>query len=166
MSLSGFQSKVKNADKPLLVDFWAPWCVPCKTTKPILEKLAEEYKGRVDVSFINADNSKDIIQHFKIMGIPTMIAFRDGEVVVRKTGGQSEAAYRAVFEALLAEGAVKVPMQPFDRFARLGVGTVLILLGFNESLWWLMVIGAVVAFLGIYDRCPLWAAVTGFFRRK
>ncbi len=166
MSLSGFQNKVKNADKPLVVDFWAPWCVPCKTTKPILEKLAKEYAGKVDVSFINADKSKDIIQHFKIMGIPTMIAFRDGEVAVRKTGGQSEASYRAIFEALLTEGEVKVPMQPFDRFARLGVGAVIILIGVNTNHWWLMAIGAVVAFLGIYDRCPIWAAITGFFKKQ
>lgn len=166
MSLSGFQNKIKTADKPLLVDFWAPWCAPCKMTKPILEKLAEEYKGRVDVSFINADKSQDIIQHFKIMGIPTMIAFRDGEVAVRKTGGQNEAAYRAVFEALLQEGEVKVPMQPFDRFARLGTGALFFLAGMNIHSWILMTLGGVVAFLGIYDRCPLWAAITGFFKKK
>ena len=166
MSLSAFQKKVKTADKPLMVDFWAPWCVPCKTTKPILEKLAKEYAGKVDVSFINADKSKDIIQHFKIMGIPTMIAFRDGEIVLRKTGGQSESAYRAVFEALLTEGEVKIPMQPFDRFMRLCTGTFLFLLGLNQGFWWLMAIGGVIAFLGIYDRCPIWAAITGFFKKK
>ena len=166
MSLSGFQRKVKNADKPLVVDFWAPWCGPCKTTKPILERLAEEYKGRVDVSFINADKSQDIIKHFKIMGIPTMMAFRDGEMAVRKTGAQSEANYRAIFEALLQEGEVKIPIAPFDRFLRLGTGAGLILLGLNLGFWWLMAIGAVVAFLGIYDRCPIWAAITGFFKKR
>ena len=166
MSISGFLKKVRTADKPLVVDFWAPWCVPCKTTKPILEKLAREYAGRVDVSFINADKSKEIIQHFKIMGIPTMIAFRDGNVVLRKTGGQNESAYRAVFEALLMEGEVKVPMQAFERFMRLGTGAFLFLLGLNQGFWWLIGIGGVVAFLGIYDRCPIWAAITGFFKKE
>ncbi len=166
MSLSGFQRKVKNADKPLLVDFWAPWCVPCKTTKPILEKLAQEYKGRVDVSFINADKAKDIIQHYKIMGIPTMIAFRDGGVAVRKTGGQTEASYRAIFEALLTEGEVKIPMQPLDRALRLGTGGIMLVIGILQNIWWLAIIGGVIAFLGFYDRCPLWAAITGFFKKK
>ncbi|MBT3337278.1 MAG: thioredoxin [Anaerolineae bacterium] len=166
MSLSAFQKKVKAADKPLVVDFWAPWCGPCKRTKPILEKLRDEYAGKVDVSFINADKSKDIIQHYKIMGIPTMIAFRDGEVAVRKTGAQTEKAYRAIFDALFEGGEIKVPLEPFERFMRLGAGAVLILLGFNQSIWWLMGIGAVLAFLGIYDRCPIWTAITGFFKKK
>ena len=165
MSLSGFQRKVENAKKPLVVDFWAPWCGPCKMTKPILEKLQKEYAGKVDVSFINADKSKDVVQHFKIRGIPTMIAFRDGEAVVRKTGAQNEEAYRAIFEALLKDGEIRVPMAPFERFLRIGTGAGIFLLGINIDALWMMVIGGVVTFLGIKDLFPSWKRIKSLFQK-
>ncbi len=166
MNLSEFQKKVAEADTPLVVDFWAPWCVPCKTTKPILEKLADEYAGKVEMLFVNADESQGVVKHFRIMGIPTLIAFRKGEVAGRATGAQTETGYRAVFDALLEGGEIKVPLEPFERFMRLGAGAVLVVLGMNLGNWWLLGLGALVAFLGIYDRCPLWAAITNFFRRQ
>lgn len=166
MRLSVLENKIKNTTTPLVVDFWAPWCGPCKMTKPILEKLREEYAGKVDVLFINADNSKKIMQHYRIMGIPTMMAFRDGESMFRRTGGQTETSYRAVFDALLADGKFKAPMKPIDRFLRLGAGAVLILWGLNTGIWWLMGIGGVVALMGIVDLRSLWTTLTNFFRRK
>lgn len=166
MNLSAFEQKTKEAEKPLVVDFWAPWCGPCKTTKPILEKLAEEYADKVDVLFVNADESKDVLQHYRIMGIPTMMAFRDGEVAARKTGAQAESNYRAVFDALLSGDAVRVPIAPLDRFLRLGTGTAMAVVGVQSGNGWLIGFGIVIAFLGVYDRCPIWAAITGFFRKR
>ena len=166
MNLSEFEEKTKNSETPLVVDFWAPWCGPCRATKPILENLRREYDGKVEVLFVNADESQDVLQHYRIMGIPTMMAFRDGKMAVRKTGAQTEAGYRAIFDALQTGEEIAVPLEPFERFIRLGGGTMVMLFGLNEGALWLVGIGAVVAFLGIYDRCPIWAAITGFFKRK
>ncbi len=166
MNLSEFQDKIAEADTPVIVDFWAPWCGPCKVTKPILEKLADEYEGKVELLFVNADESRQIVQIFRVMGIPTLIAFQDGKVIGRITGAQNEAAYREAFERVLEGEEIKVPITPFDRFLRLGIGTVFVILGMNTSNWWLLGLGALMAFWGIYDRCPLWAAMTNLFRRE
>jgi thioredoxin 1 len=165
MNLTEFQHKTAAADKPVVVDFWAPWCVPCRVTKPILEKLAAEYDDQVMFLPVNADESRPLIEEYKILGIPTVLFFRDGEVAGRVTGAQNEAGYRAMF-ASLAEGKdVKTPMTPFDRLLRLGAGTLLGIAGFATGSWLLLGIGGVVAFLGFYDRCPVWAAITDLFRR-
>ena len=166
MNLSEFQKKVAEAETPLIVDFWAPWCGPCKVTKPILEKLADEYAGKVEFLFVNADESQQIVKIFRIMGIPTLIAFQDGKVIGRITGAQNEAAYREAFDRVLEGEAIKVPVTTFDRFLRLGIGTVFVILGINTSNWWLVGLGALFVFWGIYDRCPLWTAITGFFRGR
>lgn len=166
MNLTQFQQKVSTADKPIVVDFWAPWCMPCKVTKPILEKLAKEYGGKVEFLPIDADVSRDVLEHFKIIGIPTVMAFRNGEVAARVTGAQNEAGYRAMFEALAEGKEVKVPMSAFDRTLRLGAGALLAMVGISTSNWLVVGIGGIVAFLGVYDRCPIWRALTRALKLK
>lgn len=160
MNLTQFQQTVSSADKPVIVDFWAPWCAPCRVTKPILEKLAAEYKDQVAFLPINADESREVLEKFQIIGIPTVLALRGGEVAARVTGAQNEAGYRAMFEALAAGTEVKVPMSAFDRMLRLGAGALLVMVGISTANWLALGIGAFVAFLGVYDRCPIWQAVT------
>jgi thioredoxin 1 len=166
MNLSQFQQKVSSADKPIVVDFWAPWCIPCKVTKPILEKLAREFDGKVEFLPIDADVSRAVLEHFKVIGIPTVLTIRGGEVVGRVTGTQNEAGYRAMFEALAEGREVKVPMSAFDRMLRLGAGALLVMVGISTSNWLVLGIGGIVAFLGIYDRCPIWRAVTKLVSSK
>lgn len=161
MNLSQFQKAVSSADKPVIVDFWAAWCVPCRATKPILEKLAAEYSGRVEFLPIDADQSREVLDHFKIIGIPTVMALRDGGVVARVTGAQNEAGYRAMFESLAQGGEVRIPMSSFDRLLRLGAGALLTIVGISTGNWLVLGVGGIVAFLGVYDRCPIWRAVTG-----
>ncbi|MCA2000478.1 MAG: thioredoxin fold domain-containing protein [Chloroflexi bacterium] len=166
MNLSEFQEKISGAGKPVIVDFWAPWCVPCMTTKPILAKLAKEFEGKVEFLPINADESRETLERFKIFGIPTVVAMRDGKEMGRVTGAQNEAGYRSMFEALAEGREVKAPMTAFDRILRLGAGAAFMIIGVNSGNWLAAGIGGVIAFMGVYDRCPIWRAVMGILRKK
>lgn len=166
MNLTQFQQKVSSAEKPIVLDFWADWCVPCRATKPILEKLAAEYRDKIVFLPIDADRSREVLEQFKIIGIPTVMALRGGEVAARITGAQNEAGYRALFESLAEGGEVKVPMSAFDRTLRLGAGALLATVGISTGSWFVLAIGGIVAFLGVYDRCPIWRAVRGLIASK
>lgn len=166
MKLADFQQKIASAEKPIVVDFWATWCGPCMITKPILEKLGKEYADQVEFMPINADDSREILEHFRIIGIPTVISIRDGKEVGRVTGAQREAGYRSMFQSLVSGGEVKVPLTPFDRILRLGAGGAFIVIGTITSNWLVLGIGGILAFMGVYDRCPIWNAVTGILKRR
>jgi thioredoxin 1 len=166
MNKSEFQKKISESEKPIIVDFWATWCGPCMMTKPILEKLAKEYGDSIHFMPINADDSREVLEQFRVFGIPTVVTVRDGKEVGRVTGVQNEAGYRKLFEALANGGEVKVPLTQFDRMLRLGGGGLFIMIGISTSNWIVAGIGGILTFLGIYDRCPIWNAVTGIFKRK
>ena len=166
MNIKEFQQKVSTAERPIVVDFWAPWCMPCKVTKPILESLGNEYGDKVEFLPINADHSRDILEHFKIIGIPTVLTVRNGKVIGRVTGTQNASVYRAMFDALAKGKEVKIPMSPFNRIFRLGAGALLVMYGVSTGNWLVLGIGAIVAFLGVYDRCPIWRALTGMLKSK
>lgn len=166
MNLIQFQQAVASTDKPIVVDFWAPWCVPCRVTKPILEKLAGEYTGKVEFMPINADTSREVLEQFQVSGIPTVLALRNGKVVGRVTGSQSEVKYRALFEGLAEGREVKIPLTSFDRMLRLGAGTLFVAVGISTGNWLVSGLGGLITFLGIYDRCPIWRAVTGLWQRR
>ena len=85
-----FQAEVLDAETPVLVDFWAEWCQPCKMIAPHLEKIAEEQEGKLKVAKVNADENQRLMSQFKIRGIPTLILFKDGEPVETLVGFMPE----------------------------------------------------------------------------
>jgi len=76
---SSFEQEVLKSSVPVLVDFWAPWCGPCRTIAPVLEELAREYDGKLKVVKVNVDNNKQAASQFHVRGIPNMIIFKGGE---------------------------------------------------------------------------------------
>ena len=93
-----FENEVMKSDIPVLIDFWAPWCGPCRMMGPIIEQLAEEYEGKAKVGKVNVDEEGELSQAFGVMSIPTIVRGEDGKVVKQAVGARPKAEVEAMLQ--------------------------------------------------------------------
>jgi thioredoxin 1 len=98
---SNFEAEVLKSDKPVLVDFWAEWCQPCRMLSPTIDQLAAEFDGKIKVGKVDTDNNLGTAVKYDIQAIPTVIVFKGGEPVKRFTGLQSKAEFTNAINAVL-----------------------------------------------------------------
>ena len=102
ISDASFQSDVLNAKKPVLVDFWAEWCGPCKMIAPVLDELASEYQGKVKIGKVNIDEHQGLAAQFGVRAIPTLLVIKNGQVAEQMVGAKSKRDLKASLDRAVA----------------------------------------------------------------
>ncbi|MBE3592479.1 MAG: thioredoxin [Thermoanaerobacter sp.] len=107
ITLENFEQEVVNSDVPVLIDFWAEWCMPCRMVSPIIDELAKEYEGKIKVGKINVDEENELAMKFRIMSIPTIGLFKNGKMVDKIIGARPKADFVKFIERHLNGGATQ-----------------------------------------------------------
>ncbi|MFU0801140.1 MAG: thioredoxin [Xylanivirga thermophila] len=101
LTQNNFDDEVLKSDIPVLVDFWAAWCGPCRMIGPIVEQLAEEYDGRIKVGKVNVDEQNELAAQYRVMSIPTLFIFKDGKIASQLIGARPKADLEEMIEKVL-----------------------------------------------------------------
>ena len=96
-----FDAEVIKSDTPVLVDFWAEWCMPCKMVAPVLDQISQDYEGRLKIAKVDVDDNGEIAQKFNIVSIPTLLLFKDGSVVGQQVGAVPRETIEGLFKDYL-----------------------------------------------------------------
>ncbi len=99
---NNFEQVVLNSDKPVLIDFWATWCGPCRMQAPVIEELAEELEGNAVVAKLDVDENPELAAQFSVMSIPTLVVIKGGEIVGRRTGVTPKGTLQAMLDSVRA----------------------------------------------------------------
>ena len=107
LTTQNFEAEVLNSERPVVVDFWAAWCAPCRMIAPIVEEVANSYAGRVKVGKLNVDEHSEVAARFNVRGIPTLLVFADGQVREQMVGaGSRDNVVRMIEKVLPADDVV------------------------------------------------------------
>lgn len=97
-----FKAEVLESSQPVIVDFWAPWCAPCRIVSPVIDELAREYEGKIKVGKMNVDENPQTASNYGVMSIPSIVFFKNGQPVKTMVGAQSKENYKQTIEGILA----------------------------------------------------------------
>lgn len=98
LTKDNFDQEVVSSDKPVLIDFWASWCGPCRAVAPVMDELAEEYEGKAKVCKVNVDDEGELAAKFRVMSIPTIMLYKNGEMVEKVIGARSKEEFAKLLD--------------------------------------------------------------------